>query len=453
MGNIYIGVNNIAKEIKSAYIGVDGIARKIKAIYVGVDNVAKLVWSAVKTKFTTYISSKKHSISYTDYDINYSFNVYYTYDYFRYFYDEVVDLGNNLFATMIRKRYQGDNDDKEILSLMAFQLDSTGAITKRWDIECYTFYDISGAQYSVGKLVKVGEGVLYLPFEYCVFTSEYSEYTYYGCFFNLNSNNYKLITYGSDTSKSRVMQHYHPVGLGNNCVAFLDYRHSSSTYYLTKVSYASNTYSVIGSVIVPSTHFSPRTIMGIEKLDDNHLLIFEYNSNTSSSYGLYLGTIDSQATGVGITITDLGTFTLSMPTGNVYIQKIDNNNFLLYKPYCMQLLTIDNNYKVTIGELFTVPSDIQSIAYCYYPVRIGTSTTFACAFNTNVAYLIYVDLSKKTIEYLGKKTVGSRDHSYSDTYLAPNCAPFQDDGIVTFNISTGSNSSAFAANSYIATFE
>ena len=54
---MYIGVNNIAREIKNAYVGVNGQARKIKAIYVGVNGVARLVCNFAKniyTKFTKY---------------------------------------------------------------------------------------------------------------------------------------------------------------------------------------------------------------------------------------------------------------------------------------------------------------------------------------------------------------------------------------------------------------
>lgn len=45
MGNINIGVNNVARKVKSAYVGVDGVARKIKQVYVGDANgIARLVW-------------------------------------------------------------------------------------------------------------------------------------------------------------------------------------------------------------------------------------------------------------------------------------------------------------------------------------------------------------------------------------------------------------------------
>ena len=41
---VYVGVDGVAKKVKSMYIGVDGIARKIKKAYIGVDNIAKLIY-------------------------------------------------------------------------------------------------------------------------------------------------------------------------------------------------------------------------------------------------------------------------------------------------------------------------------------------------------------------------------------------------------------------------
>lgn len=44
MGNIYFGVNNVARKVKKAYFGVNNVARKIKKVYIGINNVARLVW-------------------------------------------------------------------------------------------------------------------------------------------------------------------------------------------------------------------------------------------------------------------------------------------------------------------------------------------------------------------------------------------------------------------------
>ena len=55
---INIGVNNVARKVKSAYVGVDGKARKIKKVYVGDANgKARLVWQSIveagSVKFTS----------------------------------------------------------------------------------------------------------------------------------------------------------------------------------------------------------------------------------------------------------------------------------------------------------------------------------------------------------------------------------------------------------------
>lgn len=55
---INIGVNNVARDVKSAYVGVDGKARKIKKAYVGDENgKARLVWQSIveagSVKFTS----------------------------------------------------------------------------------------------------------------------------------------------------------------------------------------------------------------------------------------------------------------------------------------------------------------------------------------------------------------------------------------------------------------
>jgi len=64
---MFIGINNIARNIKSAYVGVNGQARKIKAIYVGVGDKARLVWQAVKRKFTKYVSERSTTSFSQDY--------------------------------------------------------------------------------------------------------------------------------------------------------------------------------------------------------------------------------------------------------------------------------------------------------------------------------------------------------------------------------------------------
>lgn len=54
---MYIGVNNITRQITNCYVGVNGVARKVKAVYVGVNEKAKLVWEAIKKKLSALIST------------------------------------------------------------------------------------------------------------------------------------------------------------------------------------------------------------------------------------------------------------------------------------------------------------------------------------------------------------------------------------------------------------
>lgn len=59
--NIYSGVNNVARHIKSIYVGVDNIARRVRAVYVGVSNKARKtgVWPRLPMGYTEveYIES------------------------------------------------------------------------------------------------------------------------------------------------------------------------------------------------------------------------------------------------------------------------------------------------------------------------------------------------------------------------------------------------------------
>ncbi len=48
MGNVYIGVNGVARRVKSVYIGVNGIARKVKDLNIGINGVARMGYQAQK---------------------------------------------------------------------------------------------------------------------------------------------------------------------------------------------------------------------------------------------------------------------------------------------------------------------------------------------------------------------------------------------------------------------
>ena len=42
----YIGVNNIAREIKEKYVGINGVAREVQSEYLGVNNLAREVFTS-----------------------------------------------------------------------------------------------------------------------------------------------------------------------------------------------------------------------------------------------------------------------------------------------------------------------------------------------------------------------------------------------------------------------
>lgn len=55
---IYIGVNGVARKVKTGYIGIGGVARKIKKGYIGINGVARLFYSAEdKLKASGYVST------------------------------------------------------------------------------------------------------------------------------------------------------------------------------------------------------------------------------------------------------------------------------------------------------------------------------------------------------------------------------------------------------------
>lgn len=47
----YIGIDSVARKVKSGYVGIEGLAHKIKKAYIGVDGVAKLCWASVDPVF------------------------------------------------------------------------------------------------------------------------------------------------------------------------------------------------------------------------------------------------------------------------------------------------------------------------------------------------------------------------------------------------------------------
>lgn len=96
MGNIYTGVNNVARRIKNVYVGVNGVARKVKMVYTGVDNVARKVWSSGTIKEMLYaIGASTYKLRMTNDFVNFQ-------EYDSAFSDGVVQRGNTLYRISIK---------------------------------------------------------------------------------------------------------------------------------------------------------------------------------------------------------------------------------------------------------------------------------------------------------------------------------------------------------------
>ena len=59
----YIGVDGVARKVKTPYIGVDGVARKVKTSYIGVDGVARKCFSGVAPEADTLDGCSWENIS------------------------------------------------------------------------------------------------------------------------------------------------------------------------------------------------------------------------------------------------------------------------------------------------------------------------------------------------------------------------------------------------------
>lgn len=75
---VYLGVSNVARNVKAMYVGVGGVARKITKGYIGVGEVAKLFYSSEYTwakyssiyRYGAYIESGPTSTTITTYASN-----------------------------------------------------------------------------------------------------------------------------------------------------------------------------------------------------------------------------------------------------------------------------------------------------------------------------------------------------------------------------------------------
>lgn len=113
---MYVGINNLARKIKSSYIGVDGVARKVKAIYVGVNGVARLVWQAIKKKITSYLGYTRTGVMN---DTSYNYNTV----------GISHKINNNHCLVLSTGVYINSSSDNPITYLLNISLDDNGTIT------------------------------------------------------------------------------------------------------------------------------------------------------------------------------------------------------------------------------------------------------------------------------------------------------------------------------------
>ena len=62
----YIGVNSVARNIKSMYVGVDGVARRVKSAYVGVNGVARQFFNSAGIHFVGRNNGKGTTVTSKD---------------------------------------------------------------------------------------------------------------------------------------------------------------------------------------------------------------------------------------------------------------------------------------------------------------------------------------------------------------------------------------------------
>lgn len=58
---MYVGVDSVARKVKSCYIGVDGVARKVKKAYIGVNGVARLFYNFSPLGTLCYVGIKNNT--------------------------------------------------------------------------------------------------------------------------------------------------------------------------------------------------------------------------------------------------------------------------------------------------------------------------------------------------------------------------------------------------------
>ena len=434
MGQINIGVNNVARKVTNAYVGIDGKARKVKAVYVGDANgKARLVWQSVVAKLVKFISSiYKGYCSYTHQYISYDSN-------FNRSISNLQKAGDNLYAATFSESCY-TNGEYRATGIQFVKVDSNG---KPIEQRTSTFYSNSGSNIapygsSITSFTPFGNGKTFtLGLSYISYT-EYSTYTYYMQLYDYITNTYYQTNIGSGQSTSYESSYPSVVPAGDNGVMYItEHRYNSSNTksfslgFLYNVTFSYNSYSCEqGTSINLSTTYSKSTnnsSMSMFAIDNVSGFIVESEYYTGNKRFIkYKINTGSGVTGINrLTLTELGTY--SNLTSYSYYKQIKDNKFLAYSYDGKFAIITINDSSVSVNATAT----ISELTSTYYMQQIGTSNTFVITFSHSKEKLLYVDITNNTITYLGEVSVETKDHTRSDYGLYTAC-PYGNDSLIYF---------------------
>ena len=462
MGQINIGIDNVARKVKGVYIGIDGIARKIKTVYVGVNNVAKLVWQSVIQKITQFISSLNNGSS--SYSNGYIGST--SYGTLHHNFTNAQKVGNNLYATTYSENYYGDTTEHVEDGIMFVETDDNGSVINNLDVSAYSLTSSNTSPYggSVNKYISFDDGKIFaLCYEYISYT-EYTEYRYKTLVYDYRSREYYLSGGSTEISTSTRTYYDGIASVANKGIVYLEEYYnvntSTTSFYLIlylnitlgKSSTGSNTLNYeYGSATITKAFTSSSMFMC--QLDDHSGIIVEYEYNTGNyrflKYNVDTSSDSTLTGGDRITLTDLGTYSLNNNNFRRLLY-VDENNLLLcgYSGCDTVVVTINKDGSIQLGSIVTLDGvTFYNDDYC----KIGNSNTFACNFNFDTVNLVYVDTDKKVASLLGTASVGAKNHSVN--YVRGTTCPFGDDSTISFPMNINYNTRTGIINSIINKFK
>lgn len=369
MGQINIGVDNVARKVKSAYVGVNGVARKVKAIYVGVNGVARLVWQAIK-KLTSYketkyglgtlpvtaLSSIQGVLKLSDNHI-------------------VVGTYESVTSSDVRENYLYNvylNDDSSVSSYTRFNFNREH--TSLW-------------QASLRGIVKLNDtyGVAFAASYYTASSDTGSDY-YNLYLFKLDN--------GAYSNSLQIMQ-----GTSDGITALLPMENDSVliiTYYSTSTYYRFYQYNSGNLVQKAYNHLEDLKYiygaMSATKVSGNRFVL-AYSNETNTILNLYSYNSDN-------TITKLNSVTINAHFGSIHnIIDMGNDVYVLISFGKYMAFKLDSN-NIVCGN-------VCSYNFAYYKAsRIGDTNNIAIlnsSYQPNML-ILYVDTSNLTTSVMQECT-------------------------------------------------